>query len=206
MLKKKFKENKMFRLIALVAVTVFLVAGFSLAWYVVRTTDLQQLISVSNFDAVPECYFVVNGTEKSATADEDGLIALSTDLNDDNYIGNLRVRVKYKGLGVGLIRVKMAHRFSIGDNATQSIALIPYTTGEDWFDNRGDDFCYYYKKNIQAQSNDTYSSIEVINGFNADGFIDTIAEGVEIKVAVQTDMVQVNRWPQLWDMDKLPWK
>ncbi len=208
-MKKKFMEDKKFRLIAMLLITVIIVTGFSLAWFIART-EYNKALSASNFTAEPVCYFEGSGNTEGVADEyiENGLIVLSTDLDDENYIGNFRVNVKYKGDGAGYLRVKMVHEYSINSVSTQHPANIPYEADvEKWYDNRGNDYCFYYMEEIDADSNANGNTLEFITGINdVNGDIASIADGVEIRVAVETDMVQINRYPQVWGIDKLPWK
>ncbi|MBQ7956471.1 MAG: hypothetical protein IJ279_00415 [Clostridia bacterium] len=200
-MKKKFVENKKFRLVVILSVAVLLVLGATLAWFFLYPTDANQQFSVANFQAEPVCYF--EGSEEKFI-DEDGLITLSTNPEDANYIGKFCVDVKYKGDGAGYLRVKMVHEYSINGNSTQHPANVPYTVSNDWYDNRGNDYCYYYKNELDANG-DTEQTLNFIAANNAIN-LGELADGIVIKVAVETDMVQVNRYPQVWGIDKLPWK
>lgn len=207
-LKKKFVENKKFRLIVILSVALTLVIGSTLAWFIIRTTDANQQFSVANFRAEPYCYFK-NGENKVSPSEFEGatdgnLIVLSTDPTAQNYIGNFCVDVNYKGDGAGYLRVKMVHEYSINGNSTQHPANVPYTVSDDWYDNRGNDYCYYYKNELDANG-DTEKTLEFITANNAIN-LGELADGIVIKVAVETDMVQINRYPQIWNIDKLPWK
>lgn len=209
-MKKRFMEDKKFRLIAMLLITVIIVTGFSFAWFIMRTTDAQQNLSVSNFQAAPVCYFMNNGVKTSPSdiegATDGKLIVLSTDSKAQNYIGKFCVDVKYRGDGAGYLRVKMVHEYSINGVSTQHPANVPYKTvgADNWYDNRGNDYCYYYKQKLDADGN-IEKTIEFIT-YNTDIDIGNIADNIEIRVAVEADMVQINRYPQIWNIDKLPWK
>ncbi len=225
-LKKKFIENKKFRLIVILSVVLTIVIGSTLAWFIIRTTDVTQKFSAANFQASPYCYFkngenivlpenieitdeegnVITDEEGNAiTALDNGLIVLSTNPKDANYIGKFCVDVKYKGDGAGYLRVRMVHEYSINGNSTQYPANVPYKTAdeENWFDNRGNDYCYYYKNELDADGD----AEQTLNFITANNDIDlgALADGIVIKVAVETDMVQINRYPQIWGMEKFPW-
>ncbi len=219
-MKKKFIENKKFRLMAVFLITVFIVGGFSFAWFWLRESQTIDM-SVSNFKAEPVCYF--EGKENEHLT---GLIELSTNEEDPNYIGNFRVKVKYSGDGAGYLRVRMVHKFTTGtsDIAVQHPAKIPYATAkgmnEDgttevnlWHDNRSKDYCYYYqgtdkdKGRLDADSDEKVKSVQLITGLSkeASEMIAGFAEAdAVIKVAVEADMVQINRYPQIWG--DLPWE
>lgn len=225
-MKKKLMENKKFRLIAVFLITVFVVGGFSLAWFYVRKNQYAEM-SVANFQAEPYCYFkngenevlpenieltdekgnVITDEEGNAiTALDNGLIVLSTNPGDDNYIGKFCVDVKYKGDGAGYLRVKMVHEYSINGMSNQHPANVPYTIADEgnWHDNRGDDYCYYYKNELDADGD----AEQILSFITANNDIDlgALADGIVIKVAVETDMVQINRYPQIWGMGELPWE
>ena len=204
-MKKRFMEDKKFRLITMLLVTVIIVTGFSFAWFIGRT-EYNRILSLSNFQAEPICSF--EGADSIDSQYKDGnLIILSTEPEAPNYIGNFRVNVKYKGDGAAYLRVKMVHEYSVNGVSTQHPANVPYATSADWYDNRGNDYCYYYKKEVDADDNTSEKTLEFITGLNdTEGDISGVADGVVIKVAVETDMVQINRYPQIWGIDHLPWK
>lgn len=198
-------EDKKFRLITMLLVTVIIVTGFSFAWFIGRT-EYNRILSLSNFQAEPICSF--EGADSIDSQYKDGnLIILSTEPEAPNYIGNFRVNVKYKGDGAAYLRVKMVHEYSVNGVSTQHPANVPYATSDDWYDNRGNDYCYYYKNEVDADDNTSEKTLEFITGLNdTEGDISGVADGVVIKVAVETDMVQINRYPQIWGIDHLPWK
>lgn len=204
-MKKRFMEDKKFRLITMLLVTVIIVTGFSFAWFIGRT-EYNRILSLSNFQAEPICSF--EGADSIDSQYKDGnLIILSTEPEAPNYIGNFRVNVKYKGDGAAYLRVKMVHEYSVNGVSTQHPANVPYATSDDWYDNRGNDYCYYYKNEVDADDNTSEKTLEFITGLNdTEGDISGVADGVVIKVAVETDMVQINRYPQIWGIDHLPWK
>lgn len=204
-MKKRFMEDKKFRLITMLLVTVIIVTGFSFAWFIGRT-EYNRILSLSNFQAEPICSF--EGADSIDSQYKDGnLIILSTEPEAPNYIGNFRVNVKYKGDGAAYLRVKMVHEYSVNGVSTQHPANVPYATSDDWYDNRGNDYCYYYKNEVDADDNISEKTLEFITGLNdTEGDISGVADGVVIKVAVETDMVQINRYPQIWGIDHLPWK
>ncbi len=213
-MKKKLMENSKFRLIVMALITVVIVTGFSFAWFIMRTTDANQQFSVANFQTEPYCYFLNQGNEVAPSAIEgatDGnLIVLSTDPDAQNYIGKFCVKVKYKGDGAGYLRVKMVHEYSINGNSTQHPANVPYkivdAEKDNWFDNRGNDYCYYYKNELDAGTNVGDGKTLDFITYNNNIDIGNLADNIVIKVAVEADMVQVNRYPQIWGVDKLPWK
>ena len=208
-LKDKFITNKKVRLIVILSVIIALLIVPTLAWFiqnVVTEAQQKQDFLASNFQASPDCYFM-NGTEKVSPSDIEGatdgsLIVLSINPEDANFIGKFCVDVNYKGDGAGYLRVKMVHEYSINGISTQHPANVPYKTVGDWYDNRGNDFCYYYKNELDADGGD--ATLSFITG-NENIDVENLAKDIVIKVAVETDMVQVNRYPQVWGMDKLPW-
>ena len=211
-MKKKIVENKKFRLIAVFLVTVFIVGGFSLAWFYMRKNQYEEM-SVSNLQATPVCYFEGNESEHLT-----GLIELSTDPDADNYFGKFHVDVNYSGDGAGYLRVRIVHEFTNGKGsvAVQHPSELPYTISDLWYDNRSNDYCYYYqgtqqdKGKLDAEGVGNTRTIQLITGgLDAEG-TDIIsgfhdADAV-ITVAVEADMVQINRYPQIWGINKLPWK
>ena len=72
-------------------------------------------------------------------------------------------------------------------------------------------FCYYYA-NILEGSNTSYQTLNLITGLNSSdsdtGFdIDSLKENdPKMMIAVESDMVQINRYPQIWHIKNLPWK
>lgn len=226
-MKKNSNKNtsKSKKLIIIIGVFVLL-AATTVAWFVSTHTVASNSFELSNFQTQVDCYFM-NGQSRVETTPsyiESGtnMILLSTDENDENYIGNFCVDVAYKGKGNGYLRVKVVTRAKdVDDYVTLTDSKIPYllsaeysqTNGNNqaaWFDNRNRDFCYYYA--TQLSGNDEFTTIHLLNGAAISdldsGFdLDYLhSQGYTLSVAVESDMVQINRYPQFWGISALPWK
>lgn len=224
----KNSENKRFnskKLIVLIAVAGLLVST-ALAWFVYTVTPFDDLFGLSNFSTQLDCYFYSGSTrtEKTNYVDQTtGLINLSLDSTQTNYIGNFRVDVKYMGKGHGYLRVKVVTQAKDPDGyVTTTDSKIPYTlysTYSDnqhndqaaWFDNRNVDFCYYYATALSGNDS-TFTTIQLITGAQTTDYttgfdVEYLRDnGYTIRVAVESDMVQINRYPQFWGINTLPWK
>lgn len=223
---KKFDHKK---LIVLIAVTVLLVST-AFAWFVYFNPTIQNTFSLSNFMTEIDCYFASGNTRTQITdyVDPDTkVINLSLDSADANYFANFHVDVKYKGEGYGYLRVKVVTSAKDSSGyATLMDSKPPYILSasydsedpllvgnnqEAWFDNRNRDFCYYYASELSGD-NEEFTTVSVINGAQTSdidsGFdLDYLRNnGYTLSVAVSCEMIQINRYPQFWGMNRLPWK
>lgn len=201
------KLNKRAVVIIVAVVAIVALVGSSLAWFVTRSTLLQE-INLNSFEVGADVYFVADGEKVSADSftDENGLYVLSLDKADVNYIGNLRAGVTLDG-GTACVRVTMNHEWTTADGEVlQRDVAVPYSFGELWFDNRNADYSVYYA-GADMSGKATFEAADFITGFSEADFDTTgLADGTQVKVLIQVDAVQVNRYPQLWNIEKLPWK
>ncbi|MBQ7654855.1 MAG: hypothetical protein IJS17_07275 [Clostridia bacterium] len=228
---EKKGENKRFdlkKLIVIAAVAVLIVAT-ALAWFVYTSDPFNNSFGLSNFNTELDCYFMDNGTrinlsDITGVIDTDTkLINLSLDPDDDNYFANFHVDVKYKGKGHGYLRVKVVTEAKDSSGyATLTDSKIPYTLSAEysdnqgnnqaaWYDNRNMDFCYYYATALSGNDS-TLATLSVITGAQTtdiDSGFDAaylLENNYTLSVAVSSDMVQINRYPQFWGINTLPWK
>lgn len=201
------KLNKRAVVIIVAVVAVIAVVGSSFAWFVTRSSLLQN-INLAGIDVSADVYFVDGSNTKYSAEefkDKDGLYVLSLDYRDVNYIGNLYADINLEG--TACVRVTMVHEWLSADGkALQRSVNVPYKFDANWFDNRNADYSVYYAGKDMSGKAD-FEKASFINGFD-DAEFDTsdLAEGTQVRVLIQADAVQVNRYPQLWNIEKLPWK
>ncbi|MBP9989307.1 MAG: hypothetical protein KBT46_07390 [Ruminococcus sp.] len=201
---KKVNRKAIVIIVAVVAV-ISIISG-TLAWFV-TDSSLSQKFSVGGIKVSADVYFDNNGTKVSSNEykDENGLYNLSLNKKDANYIGNLRVCVKKTG-SKSLLRVKMIYEWTNADGEiVQYKVSVPYKFNQYWFDNRDNDYCVYYQGKDKSGKAD-FTSYELIEGFNGyeldkSGFTD----GTSVRALIEIDAVEVNRYPQIWNIEKLPW-
>lgn len=72
-----------------------------------------------------------------------------------------------------------------------------------WYDNRKNDYCYYYATPVYSTG---MSKIDLIAGVDTSGIdLGVLPISTEVQILFETDAVQVNRYPQYWSLDRLPW-
>ncbi len=201
----KLNKRAVVMIVAIVAIVA--VVGTSLAWFVTRSSLLQEF-GIAGFDVSADVYFVADGKKVTAEdyKDEDGLYILSLNKADKNYIGNLRMGVALDG-GKACVRVTMNHEWRTADGTVslQDVS-VPYKFDSLWYDNRETDYSVYYTGKDMSGKAD-FSTAELIKGFDAAKFNSSdFADVQEVRLLIQVDAVQVNRYPQIWGIEKLPWK
>ncbi len=201
------KLNKKAVVIIVAVVALIAVVGSTFAWFVTRTS-LFQNFSIGSFEVSADVYFLDGEKKVSADdyKDENGLYILSTDKEDVNYIGNLRASVVHSG-AKACIRVTMNHQWTLADGTVaQNTVALPYQFAQHWYDNRDVDYSVYYAGEDKSGEAD-FKTADFITGFDEKAFdTSAIVEGVTVKVLIQVDAVQVNRYPQVWDIEKFPWE
>ena len=216
MKKEKLRKPPAAVLVALIAVIA--AVGTTVAWLTAGQGLMDRFFSLSNFDTKANIWFE---GESPITKNSDGTITVDV-INQDaaNYIGKLRVNALYTGRGKAYLRVKMIQQWTdAGGTVLNTNVLLPFVvsspylpddTGDQnkWFDNRLDDYCFYYAAKISSSANGTYDTIPVIvAGLDTDRLAAVIPGGtVTLKIAVTLEAVQVNRYPQFWGIDTLPWR
>ncbi len=188
-------------LISIVAIISLVVGTF--AWYS-STNSMTQLGSIGDMRTFTYIYLDKNGVSLNVPTDENGLYILSTNPNDDNYLGNFRVNVNQKGYSHAYVRVKFNVQWTMPDGTVTQNIELPFTFGEKWYDNRQQDYCVYYTESTGLFASHDKS---IITGFDFEKFQnETLSEIAIPKIAVTAESVQINRYPQMWGMDTLPWE
>lgn len=161
----------------------------------------------------------------AAAADLSGINL--TDPNSARYLGKLSFRVKYTGISPAYLRVRILEQWV--DKSTDTIKDVPFTdyrlSGDSlaegkWFDNRANDFCYYYKEPIgpgmmtalagsgsdPAAFRPAPQTVDIpffdgvdMTGIHAD-------PNTELTLIIEVQAVQPNRYREFWGIDRLPWE
>ena len=219
----KTNPSKKFPTVPVVTVVaILLVISATLAMFF-SNVDVNRVFQLSNFSAQGVVTF-----DGVAAADDGGRGYLVDVKNASaaNYIGKMRVQVQYAGMGVGLIRVRVVEEWSTGvnDGVRQVMPYaikMPYQIGANnanlypatgtsgnarkWFDNRENDYRFYYATPVNCTSSSPVS-LDLITGFDTSSIdLGAIADGTQLHIRVEADIVQVNRYPQYWGMTSLPW-
>lgn len=206
-------KNKTLRrppaMVLILLALILAIAGITVAWLTAGDAVLDRLYRLSNFDAYAEVYFE-GGTNPPATfRNADG--SLNVDIDNpaaENYIGKLRADAYYKGRGAAYMRLKTVQQWTDASGTVlQADVRIPYALGTTWFDNRGNDQALYYADRYRGTDNSTYDTIPIIiAGFDQVAFAATRPQGtVTLRLSFEFEAVQVNRYPQFWGIDSLPW-
>ena len=91
-------------------------------------------------------------------------------------------------------------------NYTQFTTNVPYVFTNDWYDNRSTDYCVYYMGGDRS-GKARVDTLFLINSFDESKFdLSGVEEGTSVKALIEIDAVQTNRYPQLWNIEKLPWE
>ncbi|MBQ7595937.1 MAG: hypothetical protein IJU45_04670 [Clostridia bacterium] len=197
------KGRKRIAVIIISIVAVIAVVSGSLAWYS-STTSMSQRAKLSGFQSAGYVYFETEGGNYKAVADDNGLYALSLDPAARNYVGNLRINVIQKGYAKYYVRVKMNVQWTMPDGTIAQNVTLPFTFDKQWFDNRAEDYCVYYTET--AGLFDNYDK-SIITGFDEEEFLkSSLTESAVPKIAVAVESVQINRYSQIWGIEKLPWE
>lgn len=199
----KNSRKKIAALIICLVAVIAIVSG-SLAWYS-STNSVTQIASLAGFSTKADVYLAdESGKESRIKQDENGLFILSANPEDDNFIGNLKIKVIHRGYANSYVRVKMSVQWTMPDGTVTQNVLLPFEFADKWYDNRENDYCVYYTEDTGLF--ESYDK-SIITDFNSEMFAQkTMTKDAVAKLAVTVESVQVNRYQQIWGIEALPWK
>ncbi len=198
----KNSRRKLAVLLICIVAIISVVAG-TFAWYS-STNSMTQLASIGDLRTLTNVYLERNGIKLNVPVDENGLYVLSTNPSEDNFVGNLRITVNQKGYSNAYVRVKLNVQWTMPDGTVTQNIQLPFSFHDGWYDNRAEDYCVYYTQTIGWFENHDTS---IIIGFDLEKFNkETLSDVAIPKLAVTAQSVQINRYPQFWGMDRLPWQ
>lgn len=215
------------------------------AW-LTRDTSSTNRAAISDFELESHICFV-KGSGQENTADMQSIISAQpagnggalvevnlTDSTAYNYIGNLRVAVRWKGVSPSYLRVRILEQWTEDDEfipagftpytiaqpdgllyyEEKGLETAPVLTGESgWLDNRKQDFCYYYTSPVyppfveeEKFQGDLW--LLLINGISEENIhkMTNRRDTVKMNLIIQADAVQPNRFREFWKIDALPWQ
>ncbi len=198
------KSRKKIAVIIVSIVAIIAVVSGTLAMFTSKSS-LVQNGKLFGFSSNARVYFETeDGKTMNASADKDGLYKLSLDSNAKNYIGNFRVNVVKKGRSKCYVRVKLNVEWTLPDGTVTENIMLPYNFAEKWYDNRSKDYCVYYTENSGLEEDYDKS---IITGFDEQKFLEEgLTETAVPRVSVSVEAVQINRYQQIWGIEKLPWE
>lgn len=199
----KNSRRKIAALIICLVAVIAIVSG-SLAWYS-STNSFTQFASLAGFTTKADVYLMdENGAESRIRQDENGLFILSANPEDDNFIGNLKIKVIHRGYANSYVRVKMSVQWTMPDGTVTQNILLPFTFAEKWYDNRENDYCVYYTEDTGLF--ESYDK-SIIAAFDSEKFAqESLTQDAVAKLAVTVEGVQVNRYQKMWGIEALPWE
>ncbi|WP_130861033.1 hypothetical protein [Bacilliculturomica massiliensis] len=209
------RRSWMILMIAAAAAAVGLLGSGTLGWLNPQEEAVSD-VAVSDFHIAGQAYF------GQTAADDLSGIKIST-ASSNRYLGDLKYVVNYEGISPALVRVRILEQWV--DRKTDSILDAPFTSyriqGDGWYDNRANDYCYYYKTpvgpslvtsaavtvsgsaavGVKAQK----QQLVLFDGVDMDSVQGSDAN-TEFTLIIQVEAVQPNRYRQFWNMEHLPWE
>lgn len=221
----KQKELKWNFTVPIVLAVVFVLLIASTFALFTNTISGTRRFTLSNFTSGVTVTFVdpttsaVTTANPVASAGGGSYYTVSLNPAASNYLENLHVDVNFNGAGVGLIRVRLAEEWSKTASSVRTVypykSLMPYsiagtavyntTTGGNqsaWYDNRANDLCFYYATPVVSTN---ARKIPLITGVDTSDLDFGAIKTDTVRILIKVDVVQVNRYPQYWGINTLPW-
>lgn len=144
------KKNLIFAALFLSVIFVIYSVTFTFAWFI-KEEETTVDVNYGNMEIESEIYFesfgFINGAPDRTDPrnDYDGeffyVKVMDNERNEPDYISNLRINIKYRGIGVSYIRVTIAESWQRpdgqGDDATLRNMFTKYIHNDTyWIDNR----------------------------------------------------------------------
>jgi len=244
-IKQITKKNVRRAIVMFCIIDILLTISVGTYAWLTRDTQINNNIVISDFEIQGDVYFL-NSSETDNTLLLSEILAetpytniagetlFSVNLTDDtatNYIGNLRIVLRFSGASPAYIRVRLLGQwtendvfissvfpsYSIPDNddifgfSEDDKTIVPTYNNQDgtgWYDNRTEDFCYYYNAPVYPNSSGGSVYMLLVNGLSSTAVesLENLQSSVELNMLVSVEACQPNRYRELFNLDSLPWE
>jgi hypothetical protein len=224
------KKNLTIAMVSWLAMFVMLATSTTLAIWMGWQGEFSSGLTINTSNIYSEVDATFVGANIANYIDERGLIEVNvSDPDAPNYIANLRINIKYRGLVDGYIRVRFHEEWYqttlslINYNTTSSVTrnvnapfVIAFYDSEamepsGWIDNRIVDDYLYYSEKVLSTSKTNIQTIPFITGFGSsmmfpmdDFTTPTYTRSYSLYLAVSVEAVQSSRYQAIWGDLVLP--